>query len=213
MKVLIVCAGEEPNKELITEEKSKSDYCIAVDGGARCYYKYNIVPDLLVGDMDSLDQDIFERFVEKNIECIKYKPEKDYTDTELAILKAIQIGASTITLMGVTGGRFDHTYANISLMHKYTKNGIEVIIKDNSNIIYVKDKCFRIKKKSKYVSFYCLSEFVEGLSLYGFKYNLCDYKLTKWDILCTSNEIVESEGCVDFDSGLIMVVESEMMKK
>lgn len=209
MKVLVVCAGEKPSRDLFEKETQECDYSIAVDGGAAVFYENKVKPDLMVGDFDSLRVEILESFREKGVNIEKFAPEKDLSDTAIALEKALERGCDEITFLGCTGGRFDHTYANILLLDKVLARGLRGRIVDGYNCISLIEESCIIKKEKKYISFFAYKEEVKGLSLKGFKYPLEGFNLKHSNGLCISNEIVHDYGEVFFQSGKLMVVHSD----
>jgi len=209
MQALIVSAGDEPSNELFFSEYKRADFKIAVDGGSRVFYKHNLLPDLMLGDMDSLDDEIVSFFVSKGVEIKKYRPEKDLTDTAIAVEYIIKEKFDKAILLGCTGSRFDHQFANVVLLKKMVNNNIEGIIKDSTNDIFLINKSKLLYKDRKYVSFFALNEMVTGLTLEGFKYPLSSHELSRYDVLCTSNEIIEEWGKVHFLEGELMCICSD----
>jgi len=209
MKALIVCAGDKPSNELFFSEYNSADFTIAVDGGSRVFYKHNLLPDLMLGDMDSLEEEIVSFFASKGVEIKKYRPEKDLTDTAIAVEYIIKEKFDKAALLGCTGSRFDHQFANVVLLKKMVDNNIEGIIKDNNNEIFLINKSKLLYKGRKYVSFFALDERVTGLTLEGFKYPLSSHELSRGDVLCTSNEIIGEWGKVRFREGELMCICSD----
>lgn len=116
MNVAIVSGGNPPSEKLLKKYISEVEFIIAADKGSECLYKYNIIPDLLLGDFDSAKKEILDNMKLKVKEVLEFQPEKDYTDTEIAVMEAIKRGAEKIYLFGATGTRMDHTLGNIGLM-------------------------------------------------------------------------------------------------
>ena len=87
------------------------DLIIAVDGGYDNLVRYGYTPDILIGDLDSIKSEVPE-----SMRCVRYPKEKDETDMLLAYEAGIKLGYSEFVMLGATGGRLDHTYANISLL-------------------------------------------------------------------------------------------------
>ena len=93
------------------------DRVIAVDRGLNAAWALGIVPDVIVGDFDSADPAALADFRRReHIVWEVHQPEKDDTDTELAIKRAAAMGAGYIVLLGATGGRLDHLLGNIHLL-------------------------------------------------------------------------------------------------
>lgn len=90
-----------------------------------------IVPDIILGDFDSLG------YVPKGDNIIRHKVEKDDTDMMLAVEKAIELGYHNITIFGGTGGRTDHTIANLQTMLYASINGVNIKMMDSGNVYRV----------------------------------------------------------------------------
>ena len=123
------------------------------------------------------------------------------------------MGALSITILGGTGGRIDHMLANIHLLAGCLERGISASMVDGQNRLYILDgetTFYRDRVHGKYLSFIPLTERVEGITLTGFKYPLNGKTITigREAGLCVSNELVEETGCISFDSGLLICVES-----
>ena len=118
MQTVIFCNGDLcSSREHIFSIASETDFIIAADGGANHLKKYNLKPQLIVGDMDSISEQSLIN--DKTIEKITYNTDKDQTDTELATIEAFKRGFSHITLIAATGKRLDHTLANLELLKRY----------------------------------------------------------------------------------------------
>lgn len=128
IKTIIAGSGDVFQMEGFDEYQ----YKIAADGGVDFYLHQGQKPDILVGDMDSIsDKGLAD--IKGRTEILRYPPEKDWTDLELAIEKAIQLKSDEITLVGVTGKRMDHTLNNIHLAYGCFKKGIRMQILDENN--------------------------------------------------------------------------------
>lgn len=191
------------------------DMVVAVDGGLEHLKPLGLLPDAVVGDFDTVSQDVLMEY--RKLEQVAWEihqPEKDETDTELAIETAIGMGAESITILGGTGGRIDHMLANIHLLAGCLERGLSASMVDGQNRLYILDGetiFYRDRVHGKYLSFIPLTERVEGITLTGFKYPLHEKTITigREAGLCVSNELVEETGCISFDSGLLICVESE----
>ena len=110
------------------------DKVIAVDSGANALYEFEAIPDYVLGDFDSIDPKVLEHYGScSNI--IRSPIEKDETDTELAIRKAVELNAGEIVILGATGSRLDHTLGNIFLLKKVQGYGITCVLVDDEQEI------------------------------------------------------------------------------
>lgn len=188
------------------------DRVIAVDRGLNAAWALGIVPDVIVGDFDSADPAALADFRRReHIVWEVHQPEKDDTDTELAIKRALAMGASHIVLLGATGGRLDHLLGNIHLLFPCLQRGVQASIVDPGNKLYLIDGEHHFKKKDvwgTYISFLPLTEDVRGITLRGFKYPLTDRDISIGTSLCISNELEDEEASITFREGVLVVVES-----
>ena len=84
MRVVIVTGGNSPSKELLDRYLKKDDFVIGVDKGCNCLYENQIEPRVILGDFDSINGAVLDYYINKGITIEKFKPEKDYSDTDLA---------------------------------------------------------------------------------------------------------------------------------
>ncbi|WP_288477890.1 thiamine diphosphokinase [uncultured Clostridium sp.] len=209
MDVLIVSGGTEPSKELLLEYKNKVSFIMGVDKGCNVLYKYNITPNLIVGDFDSGDLKVVEYFKNTGIEVRKYSTHKDYTDTHLAYNIAKELGdVKKIYLLGATGTRFDHSLGNLGLFLNSLEDEIYLEIVDDNNIMFIVDKKTTIKnRKNKVLSFHGLSDEVKNFTIKNAKYELERYNLKLLEPRAICNEFLDGEDVqIDFDSGKILVM-------
>ena len=201
MKVLIIAGGEKPSSELLKSEIKECDLLIAADRGAEAYLENGFTPDYALGDFDSIGEEY------KEVE--KFNPEKDNTDTEIAFFKAVELGATEIVFLGVTGTRLDHVMANLGLLREALERGIEAYIIDNNNKIYLKNKGTTLKKEfGDYISFQAFGSPVNNFSIKGSKYELYNHKLLIGDSLCVSNEFIDEYIDISFEKGEVLVIYS-----
>lgn len=206
MKVVIVGGGDPPSSELIRRYYGPLDVLIAADSGADVLYKYEIKPDYLLGDFDSIDVSVYES-IRNNMDVTTLPREKDFTDTHVAFLKAVAMGAEEIVLLGCTGKRIDHFMANLSILYKGLEKNIRVYMVDEYNEMFMTDSSIRLKGKAGDVfSVFAYGEDVEGLSFIGAKYPLTDYYLATTDNLTVSNEFLDDEVEVNFRKGCLLII-------
>jgi len=188
------------------------DYVIAADAGLEVLRPLHISPNAVVGDLDTVDKKVLEEYQNQpDIEFEIHKPEKDETDTELALLTAARQGCEAVDILGALGGRMDHAIGNIQLMYQFFCQGMEVNIYDARNRLYLlgRHKVFhREEVYGKYISFLPMTETVEGLTLRGFKYPLQRRTIGLGTSLCISNELKREEGILELERGVLLCVEA-----
>lgn len=213
MKALIVSGGTIDEAQLCEMIKNEGfDVIYAADAGMEALYHHHLTPDIIVGDFDSVNEEALSYYKrETQVELVELTPEKDDTDTEHAIRDAISRGAEDLTLLGGTGTRLDHVLANIAMLGIGLEEDVAIELVDAHNRIRMTNKPMTLHKKEqfgKYVSLIPYTDKVEHLTLSGFKFELNDYTLTGFNSLGISNEITAKEARIDFDGGILLVVES-----
>ena len=115
-KAILVCGGIVNNLSWLSNEiRQIADEKVtvyAVDGGANILCDIGVVPSIFVGDADSVCTSARERLIANEVEFLKFNPEKDNTDTELALKHAADLGATEVVCYAASGGRQDHFIAN-----------------------------------------------------------------------------------------------------
>ena len=171
------------------------------------------IPDLAVGDFDSLSEE-GKKYMESlnGLKIIRLKPEKDDSDTQSAVNHMISEGSREILILGATGTRLDHVLANLGLLSMGREKGVHIALADQWNYITLVDSGTVLKKEGqfgKYVSFFTVGGDVSGLTLKGFKYPLDGYDLTVADSgLTVSNEIAAETAEVTYDRGSLLMIMS-----
>jgi len=116
MRAIIVANGHVDQDERYGHLLRADDLVIAADGGTVLALQLGLEPQVVVGDMDSLPPNLRAELEAQGCQFIAHSPRKDETDTELAILYALQRGADEIVLLAAVGDRLDHTLANVFLL-------------------------------------------------------------------------------------------------
>jgi thiamine pyrophosphokinase len=213
MKTLIVTGGSIDDRFAMQQiAKEQYEQIIAADSGIDFMQRNGITPQYIIGDFDSADAKSLSLYEEENkAKIIRLKPEKDDTDTEAAINIAIELGATSIAIIGATGTRLDHVLANVSLLGIGLKRGIPIELLDEHNRVRMTDKRLTIRKDEqygRYVSIIPYGGAAEKVNLTGFKYPLTDATLPLYSSLGISNEIKEEEAVIEFENSIIIVIES-----
>lgn len=203
-------------KKEINEKGRKNILLIAADKGLDFFIDAKLLPDIAVGDFDSLSEqgrDFLEKVENSDeMEIIRLKPEKDDSDTQSALMLAKRRGAANVVILGATGSRLDHVAANLGLLLWAKEQEMQVVLVDKNNWISLVDKETILEKNSqfgKYVSFFPLGEDVENLTLEGFKYPLKNHYLKLSDSgLTVSNEIDDNSAKITYTKGNLLMIMS-----
>lgn len=202
--ISIICSGEDYTEKKITNYCKKSDYIIAVDGGLKILDGLLIKPDLIMGDMDSIDKKILSKYddIKKEI----YPVEKDFTDSELAIKKAINLKSGNISVFAATGSYFDHSIANIINLLRNYNAGINIKIHTkNSEIFPIFGKKVIKNLKGRRISLFPIGE-IDGIIMKGFKYNFKDKSNLMPIDYSVSNIISSNNAYVDLKKGKLICI-------
>ncbi|MCT8139783.1 thiamine diphosphokinase [Anaerobacillus sp. CMMVII] len=207
MKNINIVAGG-PFSSLPVLRLDSNEIWIAVDRGLEHLLRYDIEPDYVLGDFDSVSPKLMNKIRQQRFK--QFPAQKDETDLELAISYALKEKPDIINVFGATGGRLDHGLVNLQLLLRSIDRSTTVFMIDNKNKITLKKPgMYSINKSEyKYVSFLSFFEKIEGLTLQGFKYPLTLATLECGSSLCISNELILDIGTYSFSSGILIVVES-----
>ena len=207
MKAVIICGGLRPSLSLIKSEIEESDLLICADSGANCLYEYNILPDYLVGDFDSIDEVVLKYFSNKECKIERFPRDKDFTDSQLAVKRAKEMGVEEIVLLGCSGSRLDHTLGNIGLLKECAEMNIKASLKDENNCLTITDKPIELVSRiGQIFSLQAYCDCVENLTIKGAKYKLNNYNLKLGDSRTISNEFLSNRVNIEFTSGLLLVI-------
>ena len=196
-------------------EEIPSPMTIACDKGISFFFENNWCPDLFVSDDDSADPVMID-WAERKEQALKHPlpVHKDVTDSEEALQIAIEAGCDPIYLIGMTGGRLDHTIGNIQILRQAADAGVHAYLVDeysralmvctgNKEIVLEREKAY-----GKCFSLFAIGGQVAGLTIEGAEYPLKDAILFGSDSLGVSNQFEEDEVRISFESGHLLVVES-----
>lgn len=143
MKVVVIANGDWDIEWAKAELSKEIDILICADGGGNLALVSGRIPDVIVGDLDSLTEDNLEKCQNCNTKIKKYPCQKNETDLELALeyaqkyLESYGQPEDEIILLGAGGKRLDHLLGNIALMIAYAEVGRRIIMKDKSSQAYV----------------------------------------------------------------------------
>ena len=210
----IIISGGNIHKTFLMKVFSKKQFnnIIAVDKGLEVLDKCNILPNYILGDFDSLNKNILNKYIcNEKIDIVTLNPIKDYTDTHMAIKFAIELNSENITIVGATGSRIDHLISNIEVMKEALDYNISCEILDKNNCIrLIKENITLIKDKEyKYISLIPFTNRVTGITLKGFKYNLNNVIMKKGHSIGVSNEQIEEEVSIELKEGILILIKSK----
>lgn len=205
MRTLMICGGTPPSKELFERIQFEfaPDCLIAVDCGAAFLFECGVTPDLLVGDFDSIDESILA-YYRTRCEIVALREEKDETDSEIALRIAAERGTVELILLGATGGRLDHTVANMYLLINADRTNIFAKMIDETQEIFIISDHYEFHDMQDHiVSLLPASDIVGAIKTTGFYYPLCHEDLKIGDVRGMSNLIVSQNASVSVENGFL----------
>ncbi len=204
MKAIVFSSGEMRSYDYLRDTDFSDCLVICADNGYSHAKALEIVPDVIVGDNDS-----YKAEYPNGIEHYVFPPEKDKTDTNIAIDLAIERGCTEIELYGGLGGRIDQEFSHFCLIKYALEHGVRLKMIDDINEIWMENKSFTLEYRAdkKYVSFFAYGGYVMHTSIKGFKYEAEDMTLSPGLVQASSNEFLpERGGSVEFESGTVIVM-------
>ena len=206
-KCIVIGAGDLTISDVKAEE---DDYIIAVDGGISYCELLNLEPDVIIGDFDSITQEVAEaiEMIEKEYpeKVIRLNPCKDDTDMLEALKHGVRKGYRMFHIYGATGGRLEHTFANIQCLVYLKNNHSTGYLMDGMGMLFViQNETIKFQKSMEgYLSLFSLGKEVKGVTIQGMKYNLDNYTMTNDFPIGISNEFIGEEGLITVRDGEVV---------
>jgi thiamine pyrophosphokinase len=203
-KCIILANGKPPKKNIISFfQKRGFDTLICADGGVNSAMKMNLIPDLIIGDLDSISTEALRKFklVSKIIEI---KRQND-TDVEKCLKYVIKKGFNEVLLMGVTGNRLDHTFCNLGIVLKFFPKINLFLIAEDSFLRPLKGNVELKSVAGETISLYGFDNKTR-ITSYGLKYPLRNISLPFGEKESTSNVARKKVVKLNINNGTIFVI-------
>jgi len=211
-KCLIIANGKSPTKKVVEYFYAKGfNIIICADGGANSANKIGVIPNFIIGDLDSISLSTLKYFKDKST-IIQIKRQND-TDVEKCLKFAIKKGFKEAILLGVTGDRLDHTICNLGIVIKFFDK-IKIYLTAESSFLTPINNDIIIKSKiGETISIYAFDKDTRITSI-GLKYHLNKASLPFGVRESTSNVSISNEVKLKVSSGIIFVIRDfNFMKK
>jgi thiamine pyrophosphokinase len=190
---------------------SAGGFNIAVDGGIRHLRELNMIPDILIGDLDSVSEQNLEWCRSLQVEIHQYPREKDQTDFELALDYAMKKNRDKIFVFGALGGRIDHTLANIGLLSNPHYAARDIRIFSNNEYVYFLHSPTTIKGNTgDIISLIPWRGPVLGVTTTGLQYPLSNEDLLPDRSRGISNVMSSTEAIIQFKKGNLLCVQQHL---
>lgn len=212
MKKTLIISGGDINSETIEKIlNNKFNIIIAVDRGLQALYSVGIKPNYIIGDFDSVDKELLNAYKNNDLKVIKLNPEKDYSDTHMALKLAIELESEEVYIIGALGKRMDHALANIHILKEALDKNVKCKILDENNEIQLINTYTELKNDAnyKYISLIPLTTEVTGVTLNGLKYTLENAVLNIGHSIGISNEQILDIATIDLKEGILILIKSK----
>lgn len=206
-QVLIIAGGEMPSEYLIQKMINHNPFVICVNGGFANAVEANIKPDLVIGDLDSLDANQLKLLKKMQVEVNSFPPEKDKSDLELGLERAVMTGVKSINILGALGKRIDHTLFNIFLLTGESCKNLQVrILHEDCEIVLIDSELEIEDRKGATISLIPLTPVVTDISTRGLYYPLKNEQLIQGSSRGLSNKIIRKEAGIKYAGGRLLAV-------
>ncbi len=206
-RAIVFYNGDLSDLSQVKKYIQPTDFIICADGGVEHAFKLDLKPDIIIGDFDSSSKSLQEKIKEQSIETIKYKTNKDETDSELAINYAIEKGYDTIFVFGLLGTRLDHLLTNIFYLSNLTGKNADIMIVEGKQEICVTKKTMTLNGTiGDLVSLLPLIGDVKQVSTEGLQYKLTNTDLRFGYSFGLSDVMTEKTAKISFKKGTLLII-------
>ena len=211
MRAIVVAGGDAVGED--AARLARADLVIAADSGADWLAGLGIRPDLLVGDMDSVDPGLLERLRNDGVTIERHPPDKDASDAELAVARAISDGADEVVIVGALGGgRVDHELANLLLLADGGWRGHRLrIVRGRTTVqaVHAGETLQLSGAEGDLVTLLAIGGDAWGVRTEGLRYPLAGESLGLGRSRGLSNQVQRAPASVSLERGTLLVVETE----
>ena len=207
-KCIIISGGLWEDDEYHRQVLQEAEMIICADSGAGYALRWGILPNIVIGDLDSLEKnDLQELKKQEVVEFIQYPQKKDYTDTYLALQKALELGYKRIEMLACLGGRFDHALSNVMLLTIPQVRDIDIrILEPTQELFLVKPKMKIAGQKGDTISLLPLSLEVTGITTTGLSYQVPQGTFTMGISNGVSNVFTKNLVEISIEKGILLAI-------
>jgi thiamine pyrophosphokinase len=213
VRAVLVCSGDPSPVD--ARWLDGAELVVAVDGGAAWLSSIGQQPELLIGDLDSVDAELIRRLEAASVTVEPHATEKDSSDLELAVASALRRGADEIVVLGAFGGeRLDHEIANVLLLAGERQGGSATgmrLVRGGTAVRVLRgDGELSIEASiGSLVTLLSLGQVAKGITTTGLRYPLRDETLHLGSSRGLSNEVSEAQASVRLRHGALLIIEAE----
>lgn len=210
MRGILIASGELFDERSLIEEINEDSFIICIDGGSNYAYRLSIKPNIIIGDLDSVNSDVLEYYKSLNIALKVYSRDKDKTDFHLAIEEIEKKNIREVSIYGIVGSRLDHTLSALGVIRRYvrekTLDSVKISIGSKAYGYIFRDRIEIEGEARDTISIIPLTDKVFGVTTYNLKYPLKEAEIFLEDSLTVSNEIEKSPCCIEIKEGVALVI-------
>lgn len=209
MRCVIITGGTVNDLNWLAGVLKESDMIICVDGGARYAAALGIIPQIIIGDLDSIGQMEYNLFTKQGTVIKKYPVDKDDTDTALALGEVLSDNPKEVIILGAIGTRFDHSLASVHLLRVAMNSGVRARIIDEYNeisLVAPYEKVIVDGEPGDLFSLLPLTEKVSGVNVKGARWPLQEANFIIGNPYGVSNQLAADKVEISIKSGLMLFV-------
>ena len=208
MHAVVFLNGSPDPPGLLRDVAGWADLVLAADGGALHALAAGVVPDLVVGDMDSLGAEETRRLEERGVHLERHPARKDKMDGHLAVLAARERGATELDLLCVAGGRPDAVFALPHLLLAAERAGVRATAVAGWGEMFVVEDGSRAVggRTGESLSVFPVTGVADGVDLEGFEYPLEGARIEAGDTVGFHNELLDQSARVAVKRGALFVI-------
>jgi thiamine pyrophosphokinase len=206
-RIIIIANGELPDLNQARALLRTDDYIICADGGTRHARALNVKPNLVIGDMDSAEKDQLQRLTDDGVQIELFPRDKNETDLELALTRALELNPNEILIVAALGGRLDQTLANLALLASSLHASRNIRLDDGVEEIFFCRNQVQVEGSSgDVVSLIPWGEPVHGVKTENLKWRLDAETLYPDKTRGISNEMLSESASIKIESALLLIV-------
>ena len=206
-RIVIFANGELPDTNKVRVILKDDDFIIGADGGTRHASAMDLKPGLIIGDMDSIEKSLLKKLRNEGVSIEIYPHDKDETDLELAINKAVSLNPKEVVIVAALGGRIDQTLANIFLIANLQPSTFNIKLDDGvEEIFFCRDQAEVSGRSGDIVSLIPWGEKVVGVQTENLKWQLNAETLHPEKTRGISNEMTGDVATIKISTGLLLIV-------
>jgi thiamine pyrophosphokinase len=202
--------GNKTNIKIINKFLSKKSLIVSADGASNYLKHMKVIPDVIIGDLDSITQKNLRYYSQKKVKVVKLE-EQETTDFEKALNYILKLKIKKISVFGAMSKRYDHTLNNFSVLKRYYKNN-NITFYDNKYESFYCSKSLSFKYKTNKIVSFLGMPYATGIVTEGLKYTLKNETLYFGIREGTLNESVSDKVKIKFKKGDLLLFRRHFLK-